>query len=123
MVKNSSAILLYFSHSTCLGWEKERDKIIAKCHKDTYNYCDEGHRKKVGDCVKGMADSLMVSDSMLASVRICLTCLGVQLKYGATAMAYCPILDEKVENWEKSGDKEHALKLFTEYCATKGKKC
>ena len=47
----------------------------------------------------------------------------MKLKYGATAMAYCPILDIKIENWEKSGDKKHVFELFTKYCATKGKKC
>lgn len=85
------------------GWEKEKDKILAKCHKNSYNYCNAGDRKKCGDCVKGMAGSLM-------------------LKYGATAMAYCPILDKKIENWEKD-DKPQAMKFFTAYCKTKGKKC
>ena len=54
----------YPSHSNFKlppGWEKGRNKIIAKCHKNTHNYCDEGDRKKVGDCVKGMAGTLMVS--------------------------------------------------------------
>ena len=48
--------------------------------------------------------------------------LGLQLKYGATAMSYCPILDKKITNWEKN-DKGQAFKFFTQYCATKGKKC
>lgn len=55
--------------------------------------------------------------------HLSLTYFGLQLKYGATAMAYFFILDKKVENWEKNGDGERALKNFTEYCATKGKKC
>ena len=42
------------------GWQKERDKILAKCHKNSYNYCDAGAQKAFGDCVKGMAGSLMV---------------------------------------------------------------
>jgi hypothetical protein len=85
------------------GWEKEKDKIIAKCHKNTYNYCNADHRKKAGDCVKGMVGGLM-------------------LKYGATAMAYCPILDKKIENFEKDVEPQ-AMGLFTKYCKTKGKKC
>ncbi|KAF9963593.1 hypothetical protein BGZ70_007318 [Mortierella alpina] len=58
------------------GWEKELDHIIKKCHKDEYNYCETEVYEKVVKCVKGMAGSLM-------------------LKFGATAMAYCPIIDEK----------------------------
>lgn len=53
--------LLISSHFTCPGWDVEKNKILAKCHKNTYNYCDEGHRKKMKDCVKGVAGSLMVS--------------------------------------------------------------
>ncbi|KIM40706.1 hypothetical protein M413DRAFT_11542 [Hebeloma cylindrosporum] len=77
------------------GWNGEIDKIIKKCHKDTYNYCDQGDRDKVKDCVKGMAGSLM----------------------------YCPILDKTVGNWETSGDKEQAFQLMSDYCKTKGKTC
>ena len=70
----NTSIVPYPSHSTYPGWEKERDKIVAKCHKNAYNYCDGGHLKEVGDCVKGMAGNLMVSvidfNSML--VRFCL---------------------------------------------------
>lgn len=85
------------------GWEKERDKIIGKCHKNVYNYCDEATQKKVGDCIKGMAGSLM-------------------LKYGATLMSYCPILDQKIQNYEEN-DKPQVMKFFTKYCKSKGKKC
>ena len=49
------------------GWEKERDKIVTKCHKNTYNYCNDADAKKVGDCVKGMAGSLMVSRTLSPS--------------------------------------------------------
>ena len=61
-----------------LSRRKDTNGILAKCHKNTYNYCDADHRKKAGDCVKGMAGSLMVSiiDSY---------CLVLQLKYGAMA--------------------------------------
>ncbi|OBT50496.1 hypothetical protein VE04_09494 [Pseudogymnoascus sp. 24MN13] len=85
------------------GWEREWDKIFKKCHKNGSNYCDKAVRQKAGDCVKGMAGSLM-------------------LKYGATAMAYCPILDEKLANWDRD-DKPQAFKFFTAYCKTKGKSC
>jgi len=85
------------------GWEKEVDKIVAKCHKNTYNYCIDADAKKVGDCVKGMAGSLM-------------------LKYGAVAMAYCPILDEKIAHFEKD-DLPQVMNFFTQYCKTKGKTC
>lgn len=46
----------------------------------------------------------------------------LMLKYGATAMAYCPILDKKFENYEKD-DKAQAMKFFREYCKTRGKTC
>ncbi|KIM40717.1 hypothetical protein M413DRAFT_28494 [Hebeloma cylindrosporum] len=85
------------------GWAKEKDNILKKCHKNTHNYCLEKDQKSFGDCFKGMAGSLM-------------------LKYGATAMAYCPILDDKIANWDKK-DKPQAMKFFTQYCKTKGKKC
>lgn len=85
------------------GWEKETDKIFAKCHKNGNNYCYEAVRQKAGECVKGMAGNLM-------------------LKYGATAMSYCPIVEEKVANWDRD-DKKQAIKFFTNYCKTKGKSC
>lgn len=85
------------------GWGKDKNKIIAKCHKNTYDYCKAEVQKKVGDCIKGMLGSLM-------------------LKYGATAMAYCPILDKKIQNYEKN-DKPQAMKFFTEYCEMHGKTC
>ena len=123
-VRNTTSIVPYPSHSTCPGWEKEKDKILAKCHKNTYNYCDEGHRKEMGDCVKGMAGKTMVSvvDWLLCLFASVLLNLRLQLKYGSTAMSYCPIADKKLENYEKD-DKSQAMKFFTQYCATKGKKC
>ena len=45
-----------------------------------------------------------------------------KLKYGATAMAFCPILDKKVENFDKD-DLPQVMKFFTQYCKTKGKTC
>ena len=42
------------------GLQKAPDKILANCHKNSYNYCDPDVQKAVGDCVKGMASSLMV---------------------------------------------------------------
>ena len=56
-------------------------------------------------------------------VHICLAYLVLQLKYGATAMSYCPILNAKIKNWEKSGDTVVAANFFTKYCAAKGKIC
>lgn len=52
---------LFLAHSGRAGLEAEKDKIIKKCHKNSYNYCDQKHREKLRDCVKGMAGSLMVS--------------------------------------------------------------
>ncbi|CAO3570159.1 unnamed protein product [Mortierella alpina] len=86
------------------GLQTEWDKIIKKCHKNTYNYCDAAARDKFAACLKSLAGGLM-------------------LKYGSIAMAYCPILDKKLENFETSGDKAQAMKFFTQYCQTKGKTC
>ncbi|KAF9467617.1 hypothetical protein BDZ94DRAFT_1248555 [Collybia nuda] len=85
------------------GWQSEIDKIIKKCHKDTYNYCLDGDRSKAGDCLKGMAGSLM-------------------LKYGATLMSYCPVLDKAAEDWSTKHDPK-ATFWISEYCKTKGKIC
>jgi hypothetical protein len=71
-----------------------------------------------------MAGNLMVSVMILLYACSHLSCLPwlAQLKYGSTAMAYCPILDKKIENFEKN-DKPQAMKFFTAYCKTKGKVC
>lgn len=60
VVRNTS-IVPYPSHSTCPGWEKERDKVFAKCYNNAYNYCDEGLLKNFGNCVKGLVGGLLVS--------------------------------------------------------------
>ena len=41
--------------------EKDKDKILSKCHKNTYNYCDKGDLVKFGNCVKSLAGGLLVS--------------------------------------------------------------
>ncbi|KAF8155749.1 hypothetical protein B0H34DRAFT_675887 [Crassisporium funariophilum] len=85
------------------GIEKEIDNILMKCHKNSYNYCTEPDRVKVASCVKGIAGSLM-------------------LKYGSTAMSYCPVLDKIVGEWP-SKHQAKAMKFMTAYCKTKGKTC
>ncbi|KIM79294.1 hypothetical protein PILCRDRAFT_823549 [Piloderma croceum F 1598] len=105
----NKVVVPYYMNETWLtkappaGWEKERHKIVAKCHKNSYNYCLEADQNKWSDCVKGMAGSLM-------------------LKYGATAMSFCPIFNEKVANFQKD-DLPQVNRFFTQYCKTKGKTC
>ncbi|KAF9576234.1 hypothetical protein EC968_009793 [Mortierella alpina] len=85
------------------GLTKELDKIQKKCHKDSYNYCNEADRDKAGECVKGFAGGLM-------------------LKYGAAAMAYCPILDKIVKDWPIEHQKRFQ-EFLTDLCKTKGLVC
>ncbi|KIM40715.1 hypothetical protein M413DRAFT_166653 [Hebeloma cylindrosporum] len=85
------------------GWEKDKDMIIAKCHKNTSNYCLEKDRKRFVDCFKRVTFTLV-------------------LKYAVKLGSYCQILDGKIANWDKD-DKPQAMEFFTQYCATKGKKC
>ena len=61
-VRNPSVVLNFLSHSTTRpGFLREQDRIIAKCHKNTYNYCNEADREAAGECFQGAESSLLVS--------------------------------------------------------------
>jgi hypothetical protein len=66
------------SHSSRPGWENDVNKIIEKCHKNTYNYCIKATREKVGECVKSEAMAMIVSHdftpSLFTSVLLTLAC-------------------------------------------------
>lgn len=50
--------------SRSAGWQADKERIKAKCHKNTYNYCVKATREKVAECIKGEAMGLIVRHSL-----------------------------------------------------------
>ena len=100
------------------------DNVIARCHKNRINYCKIGNAMKEKECLEHSAKKLVVGVMITPHSHLsCLLWLA-QLKYARMGWErdYCPIWNKKVANWENDG-KPQALEFFTQYCATKGKKC
>lgn len=101
------------------------NKVINKCHKNTYNYCALQDRDAMGKCTKDQATSLAVRSFLnLLTISGKANFAGAipQTKYALQIPGYCPYLDKIATDWPTKHEKG-TFALFTNYCKTKGKKC